>query len=229
MSALTYKFLCNNIKKLMKSIYILLSIIIFNTLILQTSFANESTTQANNDLKKEICNNTENTIDFSKMRFNENENPITYKYFNDYADLLRKNINFNKFYFFGYRPFNDWYMKYHYKLHKDGTISDLNSALGCSPRKGEPINKYYENIIQTVLPPPFPDNIEIGDVDVILIVERKARTRTEILFLKLSGIYQGNTVIMRIYKKSWDNVINKKYEYLRYAQWQYRKDMIDGY
>ena len=207
----------------MKNIYILLSIIIFNTLILSASFADEIV-KVNSD------NNTENIVDFSKMRFNENENPVTYKYFNDYADLLRSKINFNKFYFFGYRPQNQgWYMKYHYTLHKDGTISDLSSALGCSPRNGKPINKYYENIIQTILPPPFPENMEIGDVDVILIVERKARTRTEILFLKKSGIYQGNTVIMRIYKKSWDCVINRIYEYIRYAQWQYRDDIDDAY
>lgn len=222
MSALTYKFLCNNIKKLMKSIYILLSIIILNTLILQSSFADESIVQANNNLKEEFCNNTENTVDFSKMRFNENENPVTYKYFTDYADLLRKNINFNKFYFFGYRPFNDWYMSYHYKLHKDGTISDLKPTLENSPRGGKPINKYYENIIQTVLPPPFPDNIEIGDVDVILVVYRTAGTKTDLYFLNQSGIYQGNTVNIYITKKTWECVMQRVYEYFRYAQWQYR-------
>jgi len=175
--------------------------------------------------------NTEKVVDFKKMRFSETENPVTYKYFNDYADLLRSNIDFNKFYFFGFRPKDlGWYMKYHYKLHKDGTISELSSALGCSPREGKPINKYYENIIKTVLPPPFPNNMEIGDdVYIILIVERKARTRTEILFLNLSGIYEGNTVIMRIYKKSWDCVINRMYEYVIDAQWQYRDDIIDGY
>ena len=76
----------------------------------------------------------------------------------------------------------------------------------------------------------FPEDIEIGDdVYVILVVERKARTRTEILFLEESGIYHGNTVIIYLYKKTWENVINKKYEYIRDAQWQYRKDMIDGY
>ena len=214
----------------MKNIYTLLFIIILNTLVIQTSFADENIVQSNNDLKKEFVNNEKEDIDFSKMRFNENENPVTYKYFNDYADLLRKNINFNKFYFFGYRPQNQgWYMSYHYKLHKDGTISELQPTLENSPRKGKPINKYYENIIQNVLPPPFPNNMEIGDVYVILIVETKARTRTEILFIKESGIYQGNTVNIRIYKKSWDKVINRKYEYLRYAQWQYRKDIIDSY
>ena len=203
----------------MKNIYILLTIIILNTLILQTAFADEIV-KVNSD------NNNENIVDFSKMRFNENENPVTYKYFNDYADLLRSKINFNKFYFFGYRPFNDWYMKYHYTLHKDGTISDLSSALGCSPRNGKPINKYYENIIQTVLPPPFPENMEIGDVDIILIVSTETKTKTEILFLNLSGIHQGNTVIMRIYKKSWDSVIRGNYNYLRYGYWQYNKDVI---
>ncbi len=204
----------------MKNICILLSIIILNTLILSASFADEIVKVNNN-------NNTENTVDFSKMRFNENENPVTYKYFNDYADLLRSKINFNKFYFFGYRPQNQgWYMKYHYTLHKDGTISDLSSALGCSPRNGKPINKYYENIIQTVLPPPFPENMEIGDVDIILIVSTETKTKTEILFLKETGIYQGNTVIMRIYKKSWDSVIRGNYNYLRYGYWQYNKDVI---
>ncbi len=203
----------------MKNICILLSIIIFNTLILSTAFADEIVKVNNN-------NNTENIVDFSKMRFNENENPVTYKYFNDYADLLRSKINFNKFYFFGYRPFNDWYMSYHYTLHKDGTISDLQPTLENSPRRGKPINKYYENIIQTVLPPPFPENMEIGDVDIILIVSTETKTKTEILFLKETGIYQGNTVIMRIYKKSWDSVIRGNYNYLRYGYWQYNKDVI---
>ncbi|MBR1943144.1 hypothetical protein IJ843_05360 [bacterium] len=205
----------------MKKLYIILLL-----MILIVSAVNADELEVQNDKK-----NDENVVDFSKMKFSENENPVTYKYFQDYADLLRSNIDFNKFYFFGFRPKDlGWYMKYHYKLHKDGTISELSSALGCSPREGKPINKYYENIIKTVLPPSFPDNMEIGDdVYVILIVERKARTRTEILFLNLSGIYEGNTVIIRIYKKSWDNVINRKYEYLRYAQWQYRKDIDDAY
>ena len=205
----------------MKKLYIILLL-----MILIVSAVNADELEVQNDKK-----NDENVVDFSKMKFSENENPVTYKYFQDYADLLRSNIDFNKFYFFGFRPKDlGWYMKYHYKLHKDGTISELSSALGCSPREGKPINKYYEHIIKTVLPPSFPDNMEIGDdVYVILIVERKARTRTEILFLNLSGIYEGNTVIIRIYKKSWDNVINRKYEYLRYAQWQYRKDIDDAY
>ncbi len=204
------QFLCNSMDT-MKIRYIYILIVIFYTLTLNTAIADEK------------------VVDFSKMRFNENENPVTYKYFNDYADLLRSKINFNKFYFFGYRPFNDWYMSYHYTLHKDGTISDLQPTLENSPRRGKPINKYYENIIQTILPPPFPENMEIGDVDVILVVERKARTRTEILFLNETGIYQGNTVSIYIYKKSWDCVINRIYEYIRYAQWQYRDDIIDGY
>ena len=210
----------------MKNIYILLFIIIFNALILQTSFAKESIVQVNNELREEIDNNAKDTVDFSKMRFSENENPVTYKYFNDYADLLRSKINFNKFYFFGYKPFDDWYMSYHYRLHKDGTISELQPTLENHPRKGKPINKYYENIIQTVLPPPFPENMEIGDIDVILIVSTEVRTKTEILFLNLSGIYQGNTVIMRIYKKSWDSVIRGNYNYVRYRYWQYNKDVI---
>ena len=210
----------------MKNIYILISIIIFSTLIIQTTFAEESIVQVKNEMQEETDKNLENVVDFSKMRFNENENPITYKYFNDYADLLRSKIKFNKFYFFGYRPFNDWYMKYHYKLHKDGSISELHSALGCSPRSGKPINKYYENIIQTVLPPSYPKNMEIGDVDVTLVVSTETKTKTEILFIKESGIYQGNTVIIYLHKKSWDSVIRGNYNYLRYGYWRYNKDVI---
>ena len=215
----------------MKKLNILILIILLNFLIVPFAKAEETVVQNNEEITKtdEIQKNKD--VDFKKMKFNENENPVTYKYFTDYADLLRSKINFNKFYFFGYRPQNQgWYMSYHYKLHKDGTISELSPTLGNSPYEGKPINKYYENIIQTVLPPPFPNNIEIGDdVYVILVVERKARTRTEILFLEESGIYHGNTVIIYLYKKTWENVINKKYEYIRDAQWQYRKDMIDGY
>lgn len=163
-------------------------------------------------------------VDFKKMKFNENENPVTYKYFNDYADLLRSNINFNKFYFFGYRPQNQgWYMSYHYKLHKDGTISELSPTLENSPREGKPINKYYENIIKTVLPPPFPENMEIGDdVYVTLVVKRTVGTKTDMYFLNETGIYQGNTVNIYIKKKTWENVMQRVYEYFRYAQWQYR-------
>ena len=58
-------------------------------------------------------------------------------------ECLKENKNyFNKFYFFGYRPFNDWYMSYHYTLHKDGTISDLQPTLENSPRRGKPINTH---------------------------------------------------------------------------------------
>ena len=210
----------------MKNIYILISIIIFSTLIIQTTFAEESIVQVKNEMQEETDKNLENVVDFSKMRFNENENPITYKYFNDYADLLRSKIKFNKFYFFGYRPFNDWYMSYHYKLHKDGTISELQPTLENSPRSGKPINKYYENIIQTVLPPSYPKNMEIGDVDVTLVVSTETKTKTEILFIKESGIYQGNTVIIYLHKKSWDSVIRGNYNYLRYGYWRYNKDVI---
>ena len=195
----------------MKKIYILLLII----LIIPTVNADELV--FSNDEKQ-----IENTVDFSKMRFSENENPVTYKYFNDYADLLRSKINFNKFYFFGYKPFDDWYMSYHYRLHKDGTISELQPTLENHPRKGKPINKYYENIIQTVLPPPFPEKMEIGDVDVILVVERTVGTKTDMYFLNETGIYQGNTVSIYIKKKTWECVIQRVYEYFRYAKWQYR-------
>ena len=195
----------------MKKFYILLLIM----LIIPTVNADELV--FSNDEKQ-----IEDTVDFSKMRFSENENPVTYKYFNDYADLLRSKINFNKFYFFGYKPFDDWYMSYHYRLHKDGTISELQPTLENHPRKGKPINKYYENIIQTVLPPPFPEKMEIGDVDVILVVERTVGTKTDMYFLNETGIYQGNTVSIYIKKKTWECVIQRVYEYFRYAKWQYR-------
>lgn len=208
----------------MKKQNILILIILLNFLTVPFVKANEIVVQNSEEIIKSDEIQTKKDVDFKKMRFNEKENPVTYKYFKDYADLLRSNINFNKFYFFGYRPQNQgWYMKYHYKLHKDGTIFELSPALGCSPHEGKPINKYYENIIQTVLPPPFPNNMEIGDdVYVILVVERAEGTKTDMYFLNETGIYQGNTVHIYIQKKTWECVMQRVYGYFRYAQWQYR-------
>ncbi|MBR2526703.1 hypothetical protein IKE67_09585, partial [bacterium] len=107
----------------MKKQNILILIILLNILTIPFVKANEIVVQNSEEITKSDEIQTKKDVDFKKMRFNEKENPVTYKYFKDYADLLRSNINFNKFYFFGYRPQNQgWYMKYHYKLHKDGTI-----------------------------------------------------------------------------------------------------------
>ena len=73
------------------------------------------------------------------------------------------------------------------------------------------------------MPPPFPNNIEIGDdVYVILVVERAEGTKTDMYFLNETGIYQGNTVHIYIQKKTWECVMQRVYGYFRYAQWQYR-------
>ena len=208
----------------MKKQNILILIILLNFLTVPFVKANETVVQSSEEITKSDEIQTKKDVDFKKMRFNEKENPVTYKYFKDYADLLRSNINFNKFYFFGYRPQNQgWYMSYHYKLHKDGTISELSPTLENSPHEGKPINKYYENIIQTVLPPHFPADMEIGDdVYVILVVERAEGTKTDMYFLNETGIYQGNTVHIYIQKKTWECVMQRVYGYFRYAQWQYR-------
>ena len=208
----------------MKKLYILILIILLNILTVPFVKANETVVQSSEEITKSDEIQAKKDVDFKKMRFNEKENPVTYKYFKDYADLLRSNINFNKFYFFGYRPQNQgWYMSYHYKLHKDGTISELSPTLENSPYEGKPINKYYENIIQTVLPPAFPTNMEIGDdVYLILVVERAEGTKTDMYFLNETGIYQGNTVHIYIQKKTWECVMQRVYGYFRYAQWQYR-------
>ena len=63
--------------------------------------------------------NTDKLI-FGKMRFSPTENPVTYNYFVEYADMLRSKVDFKK-----YKRY--WLASYRYKVHTDGTISDLKN------------------------------------------------------------------------------------------------------
>jgi hypothetical protein len=135
--------------------------------------------------------NTED-LDFNHMEFSETENPVTYKYFNDYADMLRSKINYKK-----YKRF--WLMSYRYKLHSDGTISELSPTPLNTPYEGTKKNEYFESILLDNLPPKFPENMEIGDVYIQLYASRNCeKTETKIYYTKgyYFTIFYGNEVII---------------------------------
>ncbi len=104
-------------------------------------------------------------LDFNKMRFSPTENSVAYNYINTYAKQLNDNINFKKF-----RRY--WLAHYCYILNPDGTISNLRALELNTPKKNKKINAYFENIIQTTSPPPFPENMEIGAVRIELYISR---------------------------------------------------------
>ena len=76
--------------------------------------------------------NTED-LNFRMMQFNETENSVTYRYILDYANMLYDKINADILFK------ENWYMEYRYKLHADGTISDLKPMPLNTPYKGKTI------------------------------------------------------------------------------------------
>lgn len=144
-------------------------------------------------------------FDFNKMRFSQTENPITYKYFVDYADMLRSKIDFKKM-----RP--TWIMEYRYKIHSNGTISDLQPMLLNTPYEGTKINKYFEDILLNNPPPPYPENMEIGDVYIEFTAELDLKTKTNLYFIRNNdgAYYPGNNVSIYLYHKTFSNVVKGK-------------------
>lgn len=113
--------------------------------------------------------NTED-LDFRFMKFNSVENPVTYNYFVKYADLLFSKMDFKKISIYGV-------IEYKYILHTDGTITDLKSMPLNQHDDGTKLDKYYRDIIMKNPPPPYPENMEIGDILVSLYAEKDLKTK----------------------------------------------------
>ena len=144
--------------------------------------------------------NTED-LNFRMMQFNETENSVTYRYILDYANMLYDKINTDI-------PFKEsWGLEYRYKLHTDGTISDLKPMPLNIPYKGKPINKLFEEFIVNTTPPPFPENMEIGDVYIELHVSSYLTDEMLIYYLRDNdgALYPGNHISIfipvKIYQK----------------------------
>lgn len=141
-------------------------------------------------------------IDFNKVKFTETQNPVTYKYILDYANMLYDKINTDI-------PFKEsWGLEYRYKLHTDGTISDLKPMPLNIPYKGKPINKLFEEFIINTTPPPFPENMEIGDVYIELYVDTTTVEEIEIYYLRENGgaLYPGNHISIYIPVKNYQKI-----------------------
>ena len=138
----------------------------------------------------------EKELDFRSMNFSETENPITYKYFLDYANMLRSKVEFKKYYKY-------WLMEYHFKLHKDGTITELHHMPLCVAYfEGTKVAKQIDEIVKNNPPPPYPEGMEIGDVYVELHITLWDEDVTKFYYEVNSGIYTGNTVTIYIRGKS---------------------------
>ena len=147
-------------------------------------------------------------MDFLRMKFSPSENPVTYQYFVDYADMLRSKIDFKKM-----KP--TWAMNYRYKVHSDGTISDLEPMIYNRPYECTKINEYFENILLNNPPPPYPENMEIGDVYVHFHAELDLETKTDIYYFRENdgAFYYGNNVNIELYKKSLRTILIDKIFY----------------
>ncbi len=142
-------------------------------------------------------------LDFSKMKFSPTENPVTYKYFTDYAEMLRKKINFRRL-----NP--SWGIEFSYRLHSDGTISNLDKTLLDISRRTNAI--YLSKFLLKNPPPPYPENMEIGDVDVYIYIQNDTEDATNIQYIKSGAkrLYAGNHVMIMLYKKSiWTSLTDK--------------------
>ena len=144
-------------------------------------------------------------FDFNKMRFSQTENPVTYKYFVDYADMLRSKIDFKKM-----RP--TWGIEYRYKVHSNGTISDLQPMPLNTPYEGTKINKYFEDLLLNNPPPPYPENMEIGDVYINFHAGLDLKTETNLYFIRNNdgAYYPGNYISIYLYHKTFSNVVKGK-------------------
>lgn len=135
-------------------------------------------------------------LNFNEMTFSPTENPVTYQYFVDYADMLRRKINFVKL-----NP--SWGIYFDYMINVDGSVSNLtNSMLPNSKRTN---NYYLGRFLMDNPPPPYPDDMEIGYVDVHLYIQNDTKDETFIYFKNNESeksLYKGNQVFIAIYKKS---------------------------
>lgn len=141
-------------------------------------------------------------INFDVVKFTETKNPVTYKYILDYANMLYEKINTTI-------PFKEnWGLEYRYKLHTDGSITDLKPMPLNTPYKGKPINKIFEEFLISTPPPPFPDNMEIGDVYIELYVDTYIVDKITIYYLRRSvrAPQPGNYIYIHIPVKNYQKI-----------------------
>ena len=141
-------------------------------------------------------------LNFLFTEFSPTENPVTYNYFKEYADMLRSKLDFK-------RIKTSWVIEYRYKLHTDGTITDLISMPLNYPREGTELDEYFRNWILDNPPPPYPKDMEIGDVYVEVVLETHLKTVTEVNYYwdKPKALYPGNKVDIYMCQKTLPNVI----------------------
>ncbi len=138
----------------------------------------------------------ENKLNFNEMKFSETENPITYKYFQDYADTLRGKIDFARY-------FRYWTIGYRFVLHKDGVITNIKYLpfTNVCYRNTDVANHVNEIFLKNT-PPPYPEGMEIDDVCVELHITPWNKDATKIYYSENSKNYIRNTVTIYIRGKS---------------------------
>lgn len=91
--------------------------------------------------------------------FNAYDNPVYYKYFDDYMNILGEEFGKIKFYRINIL------VEFYYKIHKDGTISDLKVG----QYTNSPMNaKKLKQLVENNLPPKFYDGMDEEWVNVNL-------------------------------------------------------------
>ena len=86
-----------------------------------------------------------------KKPLNPTDNPVYYKYMEDYQKQLYDAFNPRKFLYHG------WGTAYEYTIHKDGTISDMKLYHNENKR----FNAYVESVILDNPPKPFYEGMDI--------------------------------------------------------------------
>ncbi len=97
-----------------------------------------------------------------KNDFNPQENPIIYAYMKDYVDQLYKAFDARKF---GRTTICS---DPKYILYKNGTVSEpITLALSMLSGKNLPYDEYAKSIIRNNPPPPFPQGMEVEQVEIL--------------------------------------------------------------
>ena len=157
-----------------------------------------------------VCANGIKTEDlnFNFMQFSPTENPVTYNYFKEYADMLRSKVDFKRVKML-------YVVEYRYRLHSDGTITELKPMPLNYPREGTELDKYFRDWILNNPPPPYPKGMEIGDVyvEISLVIGTKTETEIGYYWDKPGALYPGNKVMIDMEQKTLKAVLVDKIFY----------------
>ena len=157
-----------------------------------------------------VCANGIKTedLDFLFMQFSPTENPVTYNYFKKYADMLRSKVDFKRVKMF-------YVVEYRYRVHSDGTITELNPMPLNYPREGTELDEYFRNWILDNPPPPYPKGMEIGDVyvEISLVIGTKTDTEVDYCWDRPRALYPGNKVKIYMEQKTLKAVLIDKIFY----------------